>query len=97
MVRKAVTFGKEQPGREKLNCFSLSACCSKALELLPVICREKCGVCAAVSDYEGGDQFTPVYFLYDGLSYQRLVVGTGADALVDSPGCQRKGSSVTIG
>lgn len=35
LVRKAVTFGKEQPGREKLNCFSLSACCSKSLQALP--------------------------------------------------------------
>lgn len=54
LVRKSVTFGKQEPVREKLNCFSLSAYCSKFLLVLPVIWREKCGACSAVSECEGG-------------------------------------------
>lgn len=40
--------------RKKWNCFSLSACCSKFLLVLPVIWREKYGACSAVSECEGG-------------------------------------------
>lgn len=54
LVTKAVTFGREQPVREKLNCFSLSVCYSKFLLALPGIWREKCGACSAVSECEGG-------------------------------------------
>lgn len=72
LVRKAVTFGKEQPVREKLNCFSLSACCSKFLLALPVIWREKCGACSVIGECEGGwvDASQPLFWCE--LKNQRL-------------------------
>lgn len=70
LVRKSVTFGKQQPVREKLNCFSLSAYCSKFLLVLPVIWREKCGACSAVSECEGGcvEVRQPLLFATDSIA-----------------------------
>ena len=80
LVRKTVTFGKEQPVREKLNCFSLSAYCSKFLLALPVIWREKCGARSAVSECEGGwvDACQPLLFAMESITEGWVGTGGGS-------------------
>lgn len=101
LVRKAVTFGKEQPVREKLNCFSLSACCSKFLLALPVIWREKCGACSAVSECEGGwvDARQPLLFAVESITKGWVCTRGGftRSPLSRQPILLRRESFVTVG
>ena len=101
LVRKAVTFGKEQPVREKLNCFSLSACCSKFLLALPIIWREKCGACSAVSECEGGwvDVRQPLLFVVESITegWVGTMGGSTRSPQRKQPILLRKESFVTVG